>query len=57
MYFAGVLGYTYPADTRFAWTRIDRILAGPTFRFLASQVGARRGSDHRCVWADLELRP
>lgn len=49
-------GYTFPAHTRFAWMRIDRILAGPGLRFLAFGVGSRRGSDHYCVWADLELR-
>ncbi len=50
------LGYTFPAHKRFAWMRIDRILAGPELRFLAFTVGSRRGSDHYCVWADLERR-
>ncbi len=49
-------GYTFPAHTRFAWMRIDRIFAGSKLRFLQFGVGARRGSDHYCVWADLELR-
>ena len=51
------LGYTFPADTRFAWMRIDRILAGPGLRFLDFGVGTRHGSDHYCVWADLERWP
>jgi len=34
--------------------RIDRILAGPELRFLDFGVGRGRGSDHHCVWADLE---
>jgi vancomycin resistance protein VanJ len=50
-------GYTYPAHKRFAWMRIDRILAGPGLRFLDFGVGTRHGSDHYCVWADLERWP
>jgi len=49
-------GYTFPAHKRFAWMRIDRILAGPSLRFLSFEVGDHRASDHYCVWADLELR-
>ncbi len=48
------LGYTFPAGRRFAWMRIDRILAGPALRFLDFAVGSGRGSDHYCVWADIE---
>jgi endonuclease/exonuclease/phosphatase (EEP) superfamily protein YafD len=50
------LGYTYPAHKRFAWMRIDRVLAGPELRFLDFQVGTGHGSDHYCVWADLTRR-
>jgi len=49
-------GYTFPAHTRFAWMRIDRIFANRKLRFLSFDVGARHGSDHYAVWADLELR-
>ncbi len=48
------LGYTFPVGRRFAWMRIDRILAGPELRFLDFVVGDGRGSDHHCVWAELE---
>jgi len=52
------LGYTFPVGPRkLPWMRIDRILAGPGLRFLAVAVGAGRGSDHHCVWADLEASP
>jgi endonuclease/exonuclease/phosphatase (EEP) superfamily protein YafD len=47
-------GYTFPVGRRFAWMRIDRILAGPELRFLGFEVGAGRGSDHHCVWAEVE---
>lgn len=47
-------GYTFPVGRRSPWMRIDRILAGPELRFLAFGVGSGRGSDHHCVWADLE---
>jgi endonuclease/exonuclease/phosphatase (EEP) superfamily protein YafD len=47
-------GYTYPAHKRFAWMRIDRILTGPELRFIEIGVGDRHGSDHYCVWADIE---
>lgn len=47
-------GYTFPVGRRFAWMRIDRILAKPPLRFLRFGVGQRGGSDHYLVWADLE---
>lgn len=47
-------GYTFPVGRRFAWMRIDRILAKPPLRFLRFGVGDSRGSDHYLVWADLE---
>ena len=50
-------GYTFPVGRRGAWMRIDRILAGPELRFLEFGVGNGRGSDHHCVWADLERVP
>lgn len=50
-------GYTFPLGRRFAWMRIDRILAKPPLRFLRFGVGESRGSDHYLVWADLELAP
>jgi endonuclease/exonuclease/phosphatase family metal-dependent hydrolase len=49
-------GYTFPVGRRGAWMRIDRILASRQLRFLTFAVGRGRGSDHRAVWADLELR-
>jgi endonuclease/exonuclease/phosphatase (EEP) superfamily protein YafD len=50
-------GYTFPVGRRGAWMRIDRVLAGPELRFLEFGVGQGRGSDHRCVWAELERAP
>jgi endonuclease/exonuclease/phosphatase (EEP) superfamily protein YafD len=50
-------GYTFPEGRGGPWMRIDRILAGPELRFLEFGVGGGRGSDHRCVWADLERAP
>jgi endonuclease/exonuclease/phosphatase (EEP) superfamily protein YafD len=47
-------GYTFPVGRHGAWMRIDRILAGPEFRFLQFGVGKGAGSDHYCVWADIE---
>jgi vancomycin resistance protein VanJ len=47
-------GYTFPAPR--PWVRIDRILAGPAFRFLSLSVSPVRGSDHLCVIADLDWR-
>jgi len=47
-------GYTFPAHKYRAWMRIDRILAGKGLRFIDVEVGSRHGSDHYCVFADLE---
>jgi endonuclease/exonuclease/phosphatase (EEP) superfamily protein YafD len=49
-------GYSYPAQ-RMVWMRIDRILAGPRFRFLEVAPISPRISDHLAVAADLELLP
>jgi endonuclease/exonuclease/phosphatase family metal-dependent hydrolase len=49
-------GYSYPAQ-RMVWMRIDRILAGPRFRFLDVATVSPRISDHLAVAADLELLP
>ena len=49
-------GYSYPAQ-RMVWMRIDRILAGPRFRFLDVTTISPRISDHLAVAADLELLP
>ena len=49
-------GYSYPAQ-RMVWMRIDRILAGPRFRFLDAATISPRVSDHLAVTADLELLP
>ena len=49
-------GYSYPAQ-RMVWMRIDRILAGPRFRFLGVTTLSPRVSDHLAVGADLELLP
>lgn len=50
-------GYTYPADTRRPWMRIDRILAGPRFRVLSAFTPPRHIYKHLAVVADVELRP
>jgi endonuclease/exonuclease/phosphatase (EEP) superfamily protein YafD len=47
-------GYTYPLGRRWPWMRIDRILASSGLRFLRFGTGRGRGSDHHCVWADIE---
>lgn len=47
-------GYTYPSHRWLPWMRIDRILAGPGLRFTRAEVGSRHGSDHYCVYADVE---
>jgi endonuclease/exonuclease/phosphatase family metal-dependent hydrolase len=49
-------GYSYPAQ-RMVWMRIDRILAGPRFRFLEVATISPRISDHLALAADLELLP
>src|SRR5262249_53388502 len=50
-------GYTYRSHRLFPWMRIDRILAGPGLRFTRAEVGSRHGSDHFCLWADVEKAP
>jgi endonuclease/exonuclease/phosphatase (EEP) superfamily protein YafD len=50
-------GYTFPANKRLRWMRIDRVLAGPGVRFLRFRVGGTAASDHSPVIADLELAP
>jgi len=50
-------GFTFPVSRRGPWMRIDRILAGPELRFLEFGVGRGTGSDHHCVWAEVELPP
>ena len=50
-------GYTYPSNRKVAWMRIDRILAGPGLRFTRAEVGTRHGSDHYCLYADVEKTP
>jgi endonuclease/exonuclease/phosphatase (EEP) superfamily protein YafD len=50
-------GYTFPANRLRPWMRIDRILAGPQFRFTSFHVGGRSGSDHCAVWADVTRAP
>jgi endonuclease/exonuclease/phosphatase family metal-dependent hydrolase len=47
-------GYTFPAKRPFL--RLDRIFAGPEFRFTSFQLGCHGVSDHLCVWADLARR-
>lgn len=49
-------GYTFPAP-RHPWMRIDRVLAGPAFRFIDFHVSPDRGSDHHAVIATLQLAP
>jgi vancomycin resistance protein VanJ len=49
-------GYTYPAQRR-AWMRIDRLLGGPRFRFLAAAAEPPRLYDHLPLTADVELLP
>ncbi len=49
-------GYTFPADRRITWMRLDRILGGPELRFTSAAVGKHHGSDHFCVYADVERR-
>jgi endonuclease/exonuclease/phosphatase (EEP) superfamily protein YafD len=47
-------GYTFPAER--PWMRIDRILAGPALRFTGFRVGARPGTTHLAVVAELQRR-
>jgi endonuclease/exonuclease/phosphatase family metal-dependent hydrolase len=49
-------GYSYPAQ-RMVWMRIDRIVAGPRFRFLDVATISPGVSNHLAVAADLELLP
>jgi vancomycin resistance protein VanJ len=50
-------GYTYPAQLRRTWMRIDRVLADGRFRFLSFEVLGPRLHDHLSVAAELELTP
>ena len=51
---AGVgLGYTFPAKR--PWMRIDRVLAGPGLTFTGTRVGPKGASDHRPLFAELEI--
>lgn len=47
------LGYTFPA--RRPWMRIDRVLSGPGVRFVDVHVGPQGASDHRPLFAELEI--
>jgi endonuclease/exonuclease/phosphatase (EEP) superfamily protein YafD len=47
-------GYTFPAAR--PSMRIDRVLAGPEFRFTHFAVGERTQTSHRCVIAELTRR-
>jgi len=47
-------GYSYPAQ-KMVWMRIDRVLAGPRFRFLDVAAVSSAVSNHLAVAADLEL--
>jgi endonuclease/exonuclease/phosphatase (EEP) superfamily protein YafD len=49
-------GYTYPNERRFAWLRLDRILASGELRFVDFSVGDSKSSDHRSIVADLVAR-
>jgi endonuclease/exonuclease/phosphatase (EEP) superfamily protein YafD len=49
-------GYTFP-NRRWAWMRIDRIVAGARIRFLACRVIRTAVSDHRPVVATIEILP
>jgi endonuclease/exonuclease/phosphatase family metal-dependent hydrolase len=49
-------GYTYPLGKRRPWLRLDRVLAGPQFRFVDFGVIESKASDHLAVLAELELR-
>jgi endonuclease/exonuclease/phosphatase (EEP) superfamily protein YafD len=49
-------GYSYPAQ-RMVWMRIDRVLAGPRFRFLDVTTISPGISNHLAVAVDLELLP
>jgi endonuclease/exonuclease/phosphatase (EEP) superfamily protein YafD len=48
------LGYTFPANRRRAWMRLDRVLASAPLRFVRFETGTSSISDHRCVVAELQ---
>ncbi len=48
-------GYTYPA--RLPLLRIDYVFHSPHWRTRTAEVGSREGSDHRPLFAELELLP
>jgi endonuclease/exonuclease/phosphatase family metal-dependent hydrolase len=48
-------GYTFPANKRLAWLRIDRVVGDDRFRFLDCAVIRDRLSDHFAVTVDVEL--
>jgi endonuclease/exonuclease/phosphatase (EEP) superfamily protein YafD len=50
-------GYTFPAHRLIPWMRIDRIFAGSGLRFTRAEVGTLHGSDHFCLYADVEKAP
>lgn len=39
------------------WIRVDHILTNDFWHVESCQTGKSNGSDHKCVWADLILRP
>lgn len=47
-------GYTFPAHKYLPWMRIDRIFVGTGLRATRAEVGTHRGSDHHCLFADIE---
>jgi endonuclease/exonuclease/phosphatase (EEP) superfamily protein YafD len=49
-------GYTFPADHRSPWMRIDRVFASKDLRFTSFRVGTSDASDHLCVVADVQRR-
>jgi endonuclease/exonuclease/phosphatase (EEP) superfamily protein YafD len=49
-------GYTYPAHKK-VWMRIDRILGGPQFRFLAAAPLSPPAYQHLGLVAEVEIRP
>jgi vancomycin resistance protein VanJ len=50
-------GYTFPTTKLRPWMRIDRIFGNDRVRFLHFEVIRVRASDHRPVFADLEIAP
>ena len=49
-------GYTFPANRRRPWMRLDRILTSPSLQAVRFEVGKSKASDHHCVVADLQRR-